>query len=85
VFESLISRLELDLKKEREKNIILTQLLTKQKDEQTLQRNNSFENMDFETDDSLQKFLNPENGFNNKKYIPQSLERISSNVIYDSK
>ena len=85
VFESLISRLELDLKKEREKNIILTQLLTKQKDEQILQRNNSFENMDFETDDSLQKFLNPENGFNNKKYIPQSLERISSNVIYDSK
>ena len=85
VFEPLISRLELDLKKEREKNIILTQLLTKQKEEQTPQRNNFFENMDFETDDSLQKFLNPENGFNNKKYIPQSLEKISSNVIYDSK
>jgi hypothetical protein len=85
VFEPLISRLELDLKKEREKNIILTQLLTKQKEEQTSQRSNSFEGMDFETDDSLQKFLNPENGFNNKKYIPQSLEKISSNVIYDSK
>ena len=85
VFESLISRLELDLKKEREKNIILTQLLTKQKDEQILQRNNSFENMDFETDDSLQKFVTSTKWFNDVKYKPTDLEKVASKYVSDGR
>ncbi len=42
-------------------------------------------NLDLETDSSITKFVNSKVSFNNKKYIPKNLEKLSSNYVYDSK
>lgn len=40
---------------------------------------------DFESDDSYQKFVNPEVSFQDISYIPEDLEKISGEFIIDSK
>lgn len=40
---------------------------------------------DFTTDDSLQKFVNNKVSFNNKKYIPDDLEKLSWEYLLDAK
>ena len=40
---------------------------------------------DFTTDDSIQKFVNNKVPFNNKKYIPNDLEKLSWDYITDAK
>ncbi|MDP5038820.1 MAG: M15 family metallopeptidase [Candidatus Gracilibacteria bacterium] len=42
-------------------------------------------NLDFETDDSLTKFLNDKVSFNNLSYVPENLEKILSQYVLDSK
>ncbi len=42
-------------------------------------------NIDLKTDNSLQKFVSAKVSFNDKAYVPDDLEKIESEYIYDSK
>jgi hypothetical protein len=40
---------------------------------------------DFDSDDSLQKFVTSNKSFTNKSYIPADLVSVSSKVVFDTK
>lgn len=46
---------------------------------------NNENNLDFEKDDSIQKFVTSTKSFDDLWYVPNNLEKISSNFVFDSK
>ena len=62
-------------------------LLEKQKEElrKKLEKQSYIDNLDLETDSSLTKFVSSDVSFTDKWYVPEKLEKIASEHIYDAK
>lgn len=62
-----------------------TQLLIEQIEKIRLDNKNNIYFLDFESDNSIHKFVSPNVSFSDKWYIPEGLEKIWSDVVYDAK
>jgi len=58
---------------------LATDLLEKFQIEQKIER------LDFETDSSITKYVDPQVSFQDKKYVPENLVAIENDFIADSK
>jgi hypothetical protein len=66
-------------------NYLFLNKFLKQELEEKNKKIDFINNLDLKTDNSITKFVNSTVSFNNKSYIPENLEKIGSDFVFDSK